>query len=331
MTPEPPAPPVPAADRPFGRGGLRVGPLSFGAAAIGNLYAEVDDADAIAAVRDAAAAGIRYFDTAPHYGLGLSERRLGAALGDRRDVVLSTKVGRILRPLAEGPGTDAAAESEGFAVSADVERVWDFSRDGVLRSIEASLQRLGRDRLDVVYVHDPDGHFTAAMDGAFPALDDLRSQGVISSYGAGMNQSAMLTRFVRETDLDAVLIAGRYTVLDRSAAEDLLPACLERDVSVAAGGVFNSGISASADPRPGDTYDYAPAAPDVLDRARRLARVCREHGTTLPHAAVHFPLRHQAVRTVLLGMRSPGEVRADLELLRTPPPEALWRELDAAF
>ncbi|NMD57424.1 MULTISPECIES: aldo/keto reductase [Tsukamurella] len=313
--------------RSFGRGGLRVGPLSFGAAAIGNLFTAVDDAAATEAVRAAAGAGIDYFDTAPHYGLGLSERRLGAALGDRGDVVISTKVGRLLRPAAGAP----SADSEGFAVDADVERVWDFSRDGVLRSIEASLERLGRDRIDVVYVHDPDEHFAAAMDGAFPALDELRRQGVIASYGAGMNQSAMLTRFVRETDLDAVLIAGRYTVLDRSAADDLLPACLERDVSVAAGGVFNSGVSASVEPRPGATYDYAPAPPTVLDRARRLAAVCRAHGTTLPHAAVHFPLRHPAVRTVLLGMRSAEEVRTDLDLLAAPPPDALWADLEAAL
>ncbi|KXP12849.1 aldo/keto reductase [Tsukamurella pulmonis] len=314
-----------AVDRAFGRGGLRVAPLSFGAAAIGNLYAEVADDEATDAVHTALAEGIDYFDTAPHYGLGLSERRLGTALGGRSDVVVSTKVGRVLRP---GTGT-VAQDSEGFAVAADVERVWDFSRDGVLRSIEESLRRLGRDHIDVVYVHDPDEHFAAAMDGAFPALDELRRQGVISSYGAGMNQSAMLTRFVRETDLDVVLVAGRYTVLDGGAAEDLLPACLERDVSVAAGGVFNSGISASAEPGSDATYDYLPASPAILDRARRLAALCREYGTTLPHAAVHFPLRHPAVRTVLVGMRSPGEVRTDLGLLRTPPPEELWAALEA--
>lgn len=315
------------ADRAFGRGGLRVARLSFGAAAIGNLYAEVADAEATDAVRAALDAGISYFDTAPHYGLGLSERRLGAALNEHASVVISTKVGRVLRP-ASGP---AAPDSQGFAVAADVERVWDFSRDGVFRSIEDSLMRLGRDRIDVVYVHDPDEHFAEAMNGAFPALDELRSQGVISSYGAGMNQSEMLTRFVRETDMDTVLIAGRYTVLDRGAAQDLLPACVQRDVSVAVGGVFNSGISASADPQPGATYDYAPATLSALDRARRLAAVCRDHGTTLPHAAVHFPLRHPAVRTVLLGMRSEEEVRTDLDLLRTPPPEALWSDLDAAL
>ncbi len=322
-------------DRPFGRGGLRVAPLSFGAAAIGNLFTAVDDVVADEAVRTAADAGVDYFDTAPHYGLGLSERRLGAALADRTGVVISTKVGRLLRaaPRASPASTPTtpAADAEGFAVTADVERVWDFSRDGVLRSIESSLRRLGRDCIDVVYVHDPDEHYAEAMDGAFPALDDLRRQGVIASYGAGMNQSAMLTRFVRETDLDVVLVAGRYTVLDRSAAEDLLPACLERDVSVAAGGVFNSGITVSADPRPDATYDYAPATLGVLDRARRIAAVCRAHGTTLPHAAVHFPLRHPAVRTVLLGMRSANEVRADLALLAEPPPEALWADLEAAL
>lgn len=317
------------AERPFGRGGLSVGPLGFGSAAIGNLFSEVDDAAATGAVQAAIDGGLRYFDTAPHYGLGLSERRLGSALGGRDDVVVSTKVGRVLRPA--GPDHAPAADTEGFAVAADVERVWDFSRDGVLRSIESSLQRLGRDRIDVVFVHDPDDHFDEAMDGAFPALEELRAQGVISSYGAGMNQSAMLTRFVRETDLDVVLVAGRYTVLDRSAADDLLPACVERGVSVVAGGVFNSGISASADPRPGAMYDYRPATLGELDRARRAAAVCRDHGTTLPHAAVHFPLQHPAVRTVLLGMRSEQEVRDDLELVHAEPPAALWDALAAVL
>ncbi|WP_019200861.1 aldo/keto reductase [Tsukamurella sp. 1534] len=316
-----------ATGRPLGRGGLRVGPLGFGAAAIGNLFSEVDDAQATEAVRAALGAGLRYFDTAPHYGLGLSETRLGAALGPERDVLVSTKVGRVLRPAAGDPGPD----TEGFAVTAGVERVWDFSRDGVLRSIESSLERLGRDRIDVVFVHDPDDHFAEAMDGAFPALDELRRQGVITSYGAGMNQSAMLTRFVRETDLDVVLVAGRYTVLDRGAAEDLLPACAERDVSVVAGGVFNSGISASAEPGPGAMYDYRPATRTEIERARRAAGICRDHGTTLPHAAVHYPLCDPTVSTVLIGMRSAQEVASDLQLLREEPPRALWDDLAAVL
>lgn len=313
--------------RPFGRGGLDVAPLGFGAAAIGNLYTEVDDSEATRAVQTALDAGIRYFDTAPHYGLGLAETRLGVALGDRRDVVISTKVGRRLRP-ATGPVEE---DTQGFAVSADVERVWDFSRDGVVKSIESSLERLGRDRVDIVFLHDPDDHFEEAMDQAFPALEDLRRQGMITSYGAGMNQSAMLTKFVRETDLDIVLCAGRYTVLDRTAAEDLLPACIERNVSITAGGIFNSGISASVDPQPGAMYDYRLATPSELERAQRAAQVCKDHGTTLPHAAVHFPLRHPAVRNVLVGMRTEQEVRADLDLINASPPEDLWDELDSVL
>jgi D-threo-aldose 1-dehydrogenase len=310
--------------RPLGRSGLRVGALSFGAAVIGNLYHAVPDDAADGAVRAALAAGVRYFDTAPHYGLGLSEQRLGRALAGASDVVRSTKVGRLL---VADPGGANRRDDEGFDVPARSRRVRDYSRDGVLRSLESSLDRLGVDRVDVVYVHDPDEHYAEALDGAFPALEELRAQGVIRGYGAGMNQSAMLADFVRHTDLDVIMLAGRYTLLDQSAAEDLLPLCRERGVSVVAAGVFNSGILASERPRPDANYDYQPAEAALIERATRIAEVCERHGSSLPQAAAQFPLRHPAVATVCLGMRSAEQVARNAELFGKPVSEELWREL----
>jgi D-threo-aldose 1-dehydrogenase len=305
---------------------LDVGPFAFGGAAIGNLYDAVSDADAAGAVAAALAAGVRYFDTAPHYGLGLSERRLGAALADQRrdEVVLSTKVGRLLVP--QPAGADRR-DDEGFDVPAAFRRVRDYSRDGVLRSLEASLARLGTDRIDVVYVHDPDDHYAAALDGALPTLADLRDQGVIRAFGAGMNQSAMLARFVEHTDLDVVMLAGRYTLLDQSAVDDLLPLCSQRGVSVVAAGVFNSGILATD--RPGTHYDYLPAAPELIQRANRIADVCERHGCTLPQVAAWFPLRHPAVATVCVGARSADQVARNAALFDKPVPDAVWHDLVA--
>ncbi|HEX5404719.1 MAG TPA: aldo/keto reductase [Pseudonocardiaceae bacterium] len=304
---------------------LDVGPFAFGAAGIGNLYEAVSEEDAASAVEAALAAGVRYFDTAPHYGLGLSERRLGAAIAGvpRADLVLSTKVGRLL----VSTGTERR-DDEGFDVVSGLRRVWDFSRDGVLRSLEASMARLGTDRIDVVFVHDPDEHYAAALDGALPALSALRDQGVIGRFGVGMNQSRMLTRFVEHSDLDTVLLAGRYTLLDQSGMDDLLPVCRRRGVSVVAAGVFNSGILATE--QPGDHYDYRVADPSVVSLANRLAAVCALHGVTLPQAAVWFPLLHPAVTTVCLGARSAREVIRNAGLFDHPVPDSLWQDLIAA-
>ncbi|MFG2629087.1 aldo/keto reductase [Streptomyces sp. NPDC048473] len=317
----------------LGSSAVEVTELSFGAAAIGNLFSAVDPAQAAAAVDAAWDEGIRYFDTAPHYGLGLSERRLGEALRARpRDsYVLSTKVGRVLDPLPAGTG--AACEnisdglSEGFAVRATHRRRWDFSADGVRRSIEDSLERLGLDRIDIAYLHDPDDHAETAFHEAYPELEKLRAQGVIGAIGAGMNQTAMLTRFVRDTDVDVVLCAGRYTLLDQSALTGLLPAAAARGRSVVVGGVFNSGLL--ADPRPGATYDYTAAPPALLDRALRIKAVTEGHGVPLRAAALHYPLAHPAVAGVLVGTRSPDEVRDAAALLRREIPDALWADLRA--
>ncbi|MET7452619.1 aldo/keto reductase [Streptomyces sp. NPDC005574] len=306
----------------LGRSAVEVSPLAFGGAAIGNLFTEVTEEQAHKAVTAAWQQGIRYFDTAPHYGLGLSERRLGAALREhpRTAYTISTKVGRRLEPSADG-GDDLA---NGFAVPARLRRVWDFSADGVRRTLEGALERLGLDRVDAVYLHDPDDHAEQAFREGYPALERLRAEGVVGAIGAGMNQAEMLTRFVRDTDVDVVLCAGRYTLLDQRALTDLLPAAEERGTSVVIGGAFNSGLL--ADPRPGATYDYASAPPGLVDRALRLKELAGRHGTTLRAAALAFCAAPPAVASVLVGARSAAEVRDCAEQFATPVPAAFWRE-----
>jgi D-threo-aldose 1-dehydrogenase len=302
--------------------------LGFGAAQLGNLASAVSDEEADAALEAAWAAGIRYFDTAPHYGLGLSERRLGRVLSTRpRDeFVVSTKVGRLLDPT---PDRAAAGEidDEGFATLATHRRRWDFSRDGILRSVEESLTRLGLDRIDVVYLHDPDDHWDAASTTGIAALAELRDQGVVRAIGAGMNQAGMLARFVRECDVDVVMVAGRYTLLDRSAIDELLPLALERGVAVVAAGVYNSGLLSREQVSDGARFDYQPAPEAELGTARALAALCRVHGVSLPAAAAQFPGRHPAVASVVIGMRTAPQVTETVERLSAPIPDSLWAEL----
>lgn len=295
-------------------------PLGLGGAALAGLYAPVPPEQAAATVRRALDQGLRYIDTAPHYGAGVSEQRLGAVLdGVPRDsFTLSTKVGRVLVP-----GSDV--EPDGFVTDSLLNRRWDFSRDGILRSLEDSLNRLGLDRVDIVYLHDPDDHEEDVYATGFPALAELRDQGVVQAIGAGMNHSAMLTRFVNRLDLDIVLCAGQYSLLDRSAAADLLPACLRRGVSVVIGGVYNSGLL--ADPKPGARYEYRAASPELIARAEGLQVTCANYGVPLRAAALQFPLRHPAVANVLVGCRSPEEVDDNVEMFALPIPEALWDEL----
>jgi D-threo-aldose 1-dehydrogenase len=299
--------------------------LGFGAAVIGNLYRAISDQEAVDAVDAAWAAGIRYFDTAPHYGLGLSERRLGTALAGRprEEIVVSSKVGRLLVPNESPTGQD----SEGFAVPDDWHRVRDYSRDGVLRSIEASLARTGLDRLDIVYVHDPDDWWQQAADEAMPALAELRDQGMIGAIGAGMNESAMLKRFLTETAADVVMLAGRYTLLEQGALDDVLPAAEEQGKSVVAVGVFNSGILSKNRPERGATYNYEAAPQELLERAGTIASVCEEFGTTLPAAAMAFPLGHPAVVNVTVGMRTAAQVERNLAIYESGVPVELWQEL----
>ncbi|MEV0136540.1 aldo/keto reductase [Dactylosporangium sp. NPDC050688] len=303
--------------------------LGLGAAQGGNLYHAISD-EAFAATVDAAwDGGIRYFDTAPHYGLGLSERRLGAALRSRPrdDYVISTKVGRLLVP---SPQTAHLRDPDGFDVAATHRRQWDFSRDGVRRSLEASLNRTGLDRIDVVYLHDPDRHWRQAAAEAVPALTELRDQGVIGAVGAGMNQSAMLTRFIQETDIDLVMCAGRYTLLEQGALHDLLPAAQRSGVGVVIAGVYNSGLLATDRPPADATYDYRQAPAELIDRARRIAGICEAHGVTLPAAALAFVRAHPAVTATVVGLRSRAEVLQTLQRAGTDVPDAVWASLRAA-
>ena len=313
---------------PIGTTAAAVTALGFGGASAGNLYTETTGEEATAAVDCAWAGGIRYFDTAPHYGLGLSERRLGAALRHRpREVfVISTKVGRMLEPNPRPAGSDLAAG--GFAVPDTLRRRFDFSAAAVRRSLEGSLGRLGLDRADLVYVHDPDDHVDEAIAGAIPELIRMREEGLVSAVGVGMNQWQAPLRMVRETGIDLVMLAGRWTLLDRSG-QPLVDECAARGVAVVAAAPFNSGLLARAWPGDGAYFDYGPATPQVLARARALAGICQRHGVSLPDAAIQFPLRHPAVVSVVGGMRSGEQVASTLARFATVVPDDAWTELDA--
>jgi|SRR5579862_129430 len=292
---------------------IPLGRLGLGTAPIGGLYEAVDDETAHAVVERAWELGVRYFDTAPLYGSGLAERRLGAALAGkpRSELVVSTKVGRLLRP----------GDSDWLGAPPLVS-YFDFSFDAALRSLDGSLERLALDRVDIAFVHDPDDHIEKALSGAFAALRRLREEGAVRAIGVGANHTDVLCRFAREADPDCFLLAGRYTALDRSAAGQLLPLCEEHGIAVIAGGVFNSGVLAG-----GDTFDYETAPPDVVARVERLRETCARHGVPLPAAAVQFPLRHPVVEAVLVGCRTPEELAEDVRLANRDLPDALWDEL----
>jgi D-threo-aldose 1-dehydrogenase len=311
------------APRRLGTSTVQTTALGLGCAAFGNLYTDVSDHACAETLHAALEMGVRYADVAPFYGFGIAERRLGALLADvprtvrsepasgvgRQDVVISTKVGRLLRP-GRGPEPDA---------------VFDYSADGIRRSLEESLTRLGLDRVDILYIHDPDDHLDQAINEAYPTLHQLRDEGIVGAIGAGMNFSAPLTRIVEETDIDAVLCAGRYTLLDQGALADLLPAAAKRNVSIVIGGVYNSGVL--ADPRPGARFDYEPAAAEIVARAQRIDEVCRRHDVPLKAAAVQFPFGHPAIATVLTGARTAAEITENAAMFEHPIPPALWQEL----
>lgn len=298
--------------------------IGLGCAQLGNLYRAMSDETAAAIVEAAWAGGVRYFDTAPHYGLGLSEQRLGAALvgRPRAEYVLSTKVGRLLE---ENPAFAGERDTEGFDVPATLVRRRDYSRDGVLRSLESSLDRLGVDRIDIAFVHDAENHVEEALAGAVPALIELREQGVLGGVGLGMNFADVLAEFIRRSDVDTVMIAGRYTLLEQPALEELLPLCVSRGVSVMAAGVFNSGILAS--PTPGGTYNYADAPAELVEKARRIAAVCERFGVELPAAAIALPGVHPAVRSVVLGASSVRQVESNAARAAVDVPAELWAAL----
>jgi D-threo-aldose 1-dehydrogenase len=317
------------------RSGLQTSELGFGSASLGNLYRALPDADARATLEAALAAGINHIDTAPHYGHGLSERRVGDVLRGRDDVVLSTKVGRLLRPNAALTGDD---EREGFRSLLPFDRVFDYTHDGVLRSYEDSLQRLGVARVDILYVHDigratHGGDHPRTLDqltrgGGLRALERLRSEGAIRAFGLGVNEWEVCVDLMDDADVDVVLLAGRYTLLDQSALDGFLPLCLRRGISVVVGGPYNSGILATGTRIPGPLhYDYAKPSSKVVARVRRLETVCDRFGVRLPAAALQFPLAHPAVVSVIPGLDSARRVEETLSLYHTDIPAEFWETL----
>lgn len=304
---------------------LHVTRLGLGGAPLGSQIAQAESQTALDTVAKGYDLGVRYFDTAPLYGLGSSETYLGRALSDvpRDEFVLSSKVGRVLNPVSARPDPGIRPGRPSY------EAVFDFSRDGILRSLEESLVRLGLDRIDIAYIHDPDDHYQQAIDEAFPTLADLRSQGVVGAIGAGMNEWQPLARFARDGDFDCFLLAGRYTLLDHSGLDELLPLCQERGISVVLGGPYNSGILAS-DLQSDTTYFYRETPPDVLDRARQIKTVCDRHAVPLKAAALQFGLAHPAVAATIPGPRSPAEVEENVRMVGHPIPADLWGELKAS-
>jgi D-threo-aldose 1-dehydrogenase len=302
----------------------------MGTTTLGNMFATVPDAVARGTVAGAYDRGVRFYDTAPLYGMGLSEQRLGSALAQypRDDYVLATKVGRLLR--ADAPiAPDQIRDGELlFREVPPVQPVFDVSYDGAMRSVDESLSRLGLDRIDILHIHDPDDHYEEALSGAYVALDRLRAEGVIRAVGAGMNQWQMLARFAREANFDCFLLAGRYTLLEQGALDEFLPLCEEKGIAVVIGGPLNSGILAN--PRPGATYNYVRADDATLARAQQLKAVCDRYTVPIAAAAFQFPLAHPAVAAVIPGMRTPEEVEENVRLCRHPIPAALWEDLKAA-
>ena len=308
-----------------GRTNLKVTRLGMGGAALGGLYREVADEAAAEAVWAGLAMGVNHFDTAPLYGHGLSERRMGQVLAarPRSSFVLSTKVGRVLNPVGSGK-----VESVWFDRPAPFEPVFDFSYDGVMRSFEESLKRLGLERVDILYIHDPDDHFAEAMSGAYPALHKLRAEGVVSAIGAGMNQAGMEARFAREGDFDCFLLAGRYTLIDHSGLAELLPLAVEKHISIVIGGPYNSGILAGG-ALSGSKFNYQSAPPEVVERVRQVEAVAARHEVPLKAAALQFPLAHPAVASVIPGARSAAEAKENFGLMLAPIAPDFWAELKA--
>lgn len=307
------------------RTGVEVSRLSLGTAAFGGLYRSVSETDCTDTLLTAINNGINFIDTAPHYGKGTSEIRLAKALAgqDRSSFVISTKVGRLLVP--------SNAEIDEFFMDADntVERKFDFSAKGVRQSLESSLERLGIESVEILFIHDPDSHADEAILEAYPELDRMRSEGIIKAIGVGMNQCAIPTRIMKETDIDVVLIAGRYSLLDQEAMEELLPTALARNVDVIVAGVFNSGILAN--PVKGATFDYLPASDELLAKAVRIREVLDGHQVSLTSAALQFPLRHPAVKSVLVGCRSAAEVESNIEEFDKTIENRAWDDLESVL
>ncbi|MBS7697249.1 MULTISPECIES: aldo/keto reductase [unclassified Chelatococcus] len=335
--------PAAIARRQLGGTDLEVPVLGFGTAPLGDLYQRLDEDAALATITAAIEGGIRLFDSSPLYGSGLAEHRLGTGLRrlPRDQVIVSTKVGRVMdpwrpssAPVSSGAAKDVAAP--GFAGGLPHRAQFDYSYDGTLRSLEQSLLRLGTDHVEIALVHDIDvwthgpeaieGRVAEVMAGAYPALRRLRDEGVVRAIGIGVNEADMCERFVRMADLDCVLLAGRYSLLEQPALESFLPLALERKVGVMLGGVFNSGILATG-AVPGARYNYKPAPQPIMERVAAIEAVCSAYGVPLAKAAMQFALGHPAVATLILGGVAPDEVRANIAAFSTPVPAALWADL----
>lgn len=320
--------------RRLGRSGLAVTTLGFGGAPLGDLYARLDEASAVATAETALAAGVTLLDTSPLYGHGLSEHRIGSALrrSGREDVVISTKIGRVALPFA-GRG-----DGSGYLGGLPHGLRFDYSYDGAMRSLEQSALRLGVDRLDIVLIHDVDvwthgrdmieQRFAEAMDGAYRALDELRAAGAVKAIGVGVNEAEMCERFARAGDFDTMLLAGRYSLLEQPALASFMPLAQEKGIGLMLGGVFNSGILATG-PIAGAKYNYRPAPPEILARVGAIEAVCARHGVPLRRAALQFPLGHPAVASLVMGAVRPEEVEDQVAELSAPIPTALWTELKA--
>jgi D-threo-aldose 1-dehydrogenase len=322
--------------RVLGRSGLAVTQLGFGGAPLGNMYRAFSDAQAEATVRAAYDAGIRLFDTAPLYGFGLSEHRIGAALRNRprEDFVLSTKVGRLLEP--RHPDTLDHGQFEGSLPFAEV---YDYGYDGIMRSIEHSLHRLGTYRVDILLVHDLDvwthGSEQARaervepfMAGGYRAMEKLRAEGTVKAIGAGVNETAACQDLAERGDFDCFLLAGRYTLLEQAPLDTFLPLCEQRGIALLIGGAYNTGILATGAIE-GAYFQYAPAPPEIMERVQRIEAVCARHGVRLPTAALQFPLGHPAVASVVVGMRAPAEVAMNVEVFAPEVQADFWAELKA--
>jgi D-threo-aldose 1-dehydrogenase len=308
-----------------GKTDLFVTRMGMGGAALGGLYHEVSNTSAMESIEAALSRGINYFDTAPLYGHGRSEELMGEVLRKhpRDSFAISTKVGRVLLPAGS-----SKVESVFFENPAPFEPVFDFSYEGVMRSFEESLRRLKLDRVEILFIHDPDDHYENAILGAYPTLHKLRSQGVVKAIGAGMNQAEMLARFAREGDFDCFLVAGRYTLIDHSGLKELLPLCEEKQISIIIGGPYNSGILAGG-AISGAKFNYQNASPEIVKKVTRVEEVCRRHSVPLKAAALQFPLAHPAVASVIPGARSAVEVEENFALMNAHIPKDFWKDLQA--
>lgn len=316
----------PLARASVGNTGLEITRLGMGTAPLGGLFDDVPEARALDAVKRALALGINFFDTAPLYGFGKSESYLGKALAgvSRSSYILATKAGRLLIPV-----DPAERDQHEFKNPLSYKPVFDFSYDGVMRSVEESLKRLGLDRIDMLHIHDPDDHYEEATKGAYPALAKLRREGVIRALGAGMNQVEMPARFAREAEFDCFLLAGRYTLIDHTGLRELLPLCVQKKISIIIGGPYNSGVLASG-ARPGAKFNYTDASADVLLKVQKVEEVCVRHGVPMKAAALQFPLAHPAVASVIPGARSIEELEENFRLVSHPIPAAFWADMRKA-